>query len=191
MSAPLGTYALVGDCRTAALIGLDGSIDWLCWPRFDSDACFAALLGTPANGRWLIRPMDDSVWVSRRYRKDTLILETSFTTGTGMATLIDFMIPHRQGSHLVRLLKGVEGEVTLGMEFILRFGYGAAIPWVTRGKGGASRSTKEGSLFLLFAKRTAVVGPPPATERMSEVAGGRTTSKRLLPGASDGVTLME
>ena len=149
MSAPIETYALVGDCRTAALIGLDGSIDWLCWPRFDSDACFAALLGTPANGRWLIRPMDDSVSVSRRYRKETLVLETSFTTGTGMATLIDFMIPHQQGSHLVRLLRGVEGEVTLGMELILRFGYGAAIPWVTRGKDGALRAVAGPDMTVL------------------------------------------
>jgi len=136
VSAPIESYALVGDCRTAALVGLDGSIDWLCWPRFDSDACFAALLGTPEYGRWLISPTEPAA-VSRRYRKHTLILETSFATGSGKVTLIDFMVPQGGGSHLVRLLRGDEGEVELCMELILRFGYGATIPWVTRGKDGA------------------------------------------------------
>jgi GH15 family glucan-1,4-alpha-glucosidase len=100
VSSPIEHYALIGDCRTAALVGRDGSIDWLCWPRFDSDACFAALLGTPSNGRWLIGPVDDPVSISRRYRKNTLVLETSFTTADGKATLIDFMVPHGQGSDL-------------------------------------------------------------------------------------------
>jgi GH15 family glucan-1,4-alpha-glucosidase len=140
VSSPIEHYALIGDCRTAALVGRDGSIDWLCWPRFDSDACFAALLGTPSNGRWLIRPAADPVSISRRYRKNTLVLETSFTTADGRATLIDFMVPHQQGSDLVRVVRGDEGEVALRMELILRFGYGASIPWVTRGKDGAVRA---------------------------------------------------
>ena len=80
MSAPIESYGLIGDCQTAALVGLDGSIDWLCWPRFDSDACFAALLGQPSHGRWLITPCDETVEVSRRYRRDTLVLETTFKT---------------------------------------------------------------------------------------------------------------
>ena len=80
MTQPIENYALIGDCRTAALVGLDVSIDWLCWPRFDSDACFAALLGDPDNGRWLIAPRDDAARVSRRYRDGTLVLETSFAT---------------------------------------------------------------------------------------------------------------
>ena len=92
-------YGLIGDCQTAALVGRDGSIDWLCWPRFDSDACFAALLGNPGHGRWLIAPATDGpVEVSRCYRRDTLVLETTFRTGTGKATLIDFMLPRGRTS---------------------------------------------------------------------------------------------
>lgn len=149
MSASIESYALVGDCRSAALVGCDGSVDWLCWPRFDSDACFAALLGTPANGRWLICPSDEPTTVSRRYRKDTLILETTFETAGGTATVIDFMVPHGAGSDLVRLVRGDEGEVTLGLELILRFGYGAAIPWVTRGKDGAWRAVAGPDMTVL------------------------------------------
>src|SRR5690348_7804759 len=98
MSAAIEDYGLIGDCQTAALVGRDGSIDWLCWPSFDSDACFAALLGKPSHGRWLIAPVGsdrpgEAVEVTRRYRPDTLILETTFRTGTGAVTLIDFMLP--------------------------------------------------------------------------------------------------
>src|SRR2546427_7086412 len=89
-------YALIGDCESAALVARDGSIDWLCWPRFDSDACFAALLGAPEHGRWLIAPKADAARVTRRYRPDTLILETRFETDEGAATLIDFMPPRER-----------------------------------------------------------------------------------------------
>src|SRR5437868_14487616 len=91
MTNRIEDYALIGDCESAALVGRDGSIDWLCWPRFDSDACFAALLGTPEHGRFRIAPRDDIKRITRRYRKDTLILETHFETDDGAATLIDFM----------------------------------------------------------------------------------------------------
>src|SRR5215470_2653750 len=91
MACRVEDYALIGDCETAALVGRDGSLDWLCWPRFDSEACFAALLGAPDNGRWLIAPHDATARVSRRYRPGTLILETSFETHDGMVTLVDFM----------------------------------------------------------------------------------------------------
>jgi GH15 family glucan-1,4-alpha-glucosidase len=129
-------YGLIGDCETAALIGRDGSMDWLCWPRFDSDACFAALLGTPDNGRWLISPKGGQergrAHTTRRYRHNTLILETRFETGTGTATLVDFM-PVRNGySDIVRIVVGESGEVPMRVELVLRFGYGAVIPWVTR-----------------------------------------------------------
>src|SRR5882762_8742655 len=113
MSAPIESYGLIGDCQTAALVGLDGSIDWLCWPRFDSDACFAALLGKPSHGRWLITASDAPVSVSRRYRPDTLILETRFETETGSATLIDFMLPRGRASDLIRLVVGEKGEVAI------------------------------------------------------------------------------
>jgi GH15 family glucan-1,4-alpha-glucosidase len=132
MSAPIESYGLIGDCQTAALVGCDGSIDWLCWPRFDSDACFAALLGRPSHGRWLITTSHDIVKTSRCYRADTLILETTFQTSAGRATLIDFMLPRGHHSDLIRIVRGDEGEVPMCMELVLRFGYGATIPWVSR-----------------------------------------------------------
>ncbi|MGE5163287.1 MAG: glycoside hydrolase family 15 protein [Sphingobacteriales bacterium] len=130
MASRIEDYAMIGDLRTAALIGRDGSVDWLCWPRFDSDACFAALLGKPEHGRWQIVPKSDTALVKRRYRPNTLILETRFETNDGDATLIDFMPPH--SSQLVRIVKGEKGKVTFCNELILRFSYGAIVPWVTR-----------------------------------------------------------
>jgi GH15 family glucan-1,4-alpha-glucosidase len=115
-------YALIGDCETAALVGRDGSIDWLCWPRFDSGACFAAIVGTPAHGRWLVA----------RYRNGTLILETDFETADGAITLIDFMPLRGKASDVVRIVKGRRGRVAMRTEFVLRFDYGATVPWVTR-----------------------------------------------------------
>ena len=132
MASRIEDYALVGDCHTAALIARDGSVDWLCWPRFDSDACFAALLGSPDNGRWLMRPVAQDARVSRRYRTATLILETRFETGDGAITLIDFMPPRREHSHLVRIVKGERGRVAMRYELVLRFDYGSVVPWVTR-----------------------------------------------------------
>ena len=116
--ADIADYALIGDCETAALVSRDGSIDWLCWPRFDSDACFAALLGTPDNGRWRIAPKAEEFRVSRKYRADTLILETRFETDEGVATLIDFMPLRNDTSDLVRLVVGESGRVTMCMELI-------------------------------------------------------------------------
>ena len=132
MTQRIEDYALVGDCETAALIGRDGSIDWLCWPRFDSGACFAALLGGPEHGRWRLAPAGEIVRTERRYRGDSLILETTFVTAAGTATVIDFMPPVGPQSDLVRTVVGVRGEVHMRVELILRFGYGALVPWVTR-----------------------------------------------------------
>ena len=105
-------YGLIGDCETAALVGRDGSIDWLCWPAFDSDACFAALLGTHKHGRWLIAPAEEVTKSSRRYWDNTLILETRFETADGVVALIDFMPPRGKASDVVRLVRGVtrQGE---------------------------------------------------------------------------------
>jgi GH15 family glucan-1,4-alpha-glucosidase len=129
-------YALIGDCETAALVGRDGSIDWLCWPRFDSDACFAALLGTPDHGRWLIGPVDSDVRTGRRYRDGTLILETTFETGDGAATLIDFMpLRSSTSSDIVRILVGLRGKLAFRTELVVRFGYGATVPWASRTEG--------------------------------------------------------
>ena len=144
MSSRIEDYALIGDCETAALVSKDGSIDWLCWPRFDSGACFAALLGDANNGRWRIAPAaagaDANARIGRRYRRNTLILETEFTTadGGGAVVLIDFM-PVRGGrawSQLVRLVVGKRGTVPMRMELIVRFGYGGWAPWVTRSETG-------------------------------------------------------
>jgi GH15 family glucan-1,4-alpha-glucosidase len=132
LSQRIEDYALIGDCETAALVGRNGSIDWLCWPAFDSDACFAALLGTHKNGRWLIAPAGDVTATSRRYLGDTLILETRFETESGTVALIDFMPPRGKASDIVRLVRGVSGTVKMRMELVIRFGFGVDIPWVRR-----------------------------------------------------------
>lgn len=132
MSQRIEDYALIGDCETAALIGRNGSIDWLCWPAFDSDACFAAILGNHKNGRWLIAPVDDATCTSRRYLGNTLILETRFETKTGTIALIDFMPPRGKASDIVRLVRGLTGTVQMRMELVIRFGFGVDIPWVRR-----------------------------------------------------------
>ena len=129
-------YALIGDCRSAALVGRDGSVDWLCWPRFDSPACLAALLGSARNGRWRIAPSGTTATTTRRYRGDTLILETSFETEDGCAVLIDFMALDEPTPSLVRIVQGVRGRVAMSTSLTLRFDYGSAVPWVTQLEGG-------------------------------------------------------
>ena len=133
-------YALLGDCESAALVGRDGSIDWLCWPRFDSGACFAALLGGPEHGRWRIAPTEPVVSTARRYRGDSMILETTFTTPSGVVTVVDCMPPMGPRSDLVRLIIGVQGHVPMRVELVLRFGYGALVPWVTCEDDGSLRA---------------------------------------------------
>ncbi len=113
MSSPIEDYALIGDLQTAALVAKDGSLDWLCWPRFDSDACFAALLGDAQNGRWRVAPADPQVRVARRYRSNSLILETEFTTSDGVVTLVDFMPVRGRNSDVVRLVVGKLGVVAM------------------------------------------------------------------------------
>jgi GH15 family glucan-1,4-alpha-glucosidase len=132
MSRPIEDYGFIGNMLSCALVARDGSIDWLCLPRFDSDACFAALLGTNENGRWLIAPKDEPVSVSRRYRPGTTILETTFETATGAVTLIDFMPLAEDEEHVdvVRIVRGDRGNVEMRMEFVLRFDYGQTVPWV-------------------------------------------------------------
>jgi GH15 family glucan-1,4-alpha-glucosidase len=125
-------YAIIGNCETLALVGRDGSIDWLGLPRFDSPACFCALLGKPTHGRWLVAPTDGDAKVTRRYRGNTLILETVFATQTGVVSLTDFMSRRDGCADLVRVIHGLEGEVAMQMELVVRFGYGAVVPWVSR-----------------------------------------------------------
>jgi len=153
MPLPIEDYAIIGDCETAALVGRDGSIDWLCWPRFDSDACFAALLGTPQHGRWLIAPQEGTIRITRRYRPNTLILETRFDSAEGTATLVDFMPGHQAGSSIVRLIVGERGRVAMRTELVIRFGYGATVPWMMRLDDGTRRAVAGPDMMLL---RTAV-----------------------------------
>lgn len=141
-------YAIIGDCRSAALVDRSGSIDWLCWPRFDSDACFAALLGTAEHGRWLIEPCAKAR-VTRRYRDDTLILETRFETDEGAVTVIDFMPGNDSHPDLVRLVRGERGAVRMRTELIWRFGYGITVPWVTRHEDGTLRAVAGPDMVLL------------------------------------------
>jgi GH15 family glucan-1,4-alpha-glucosidase len=136
MPARIEDYALIGDGQTAALVGRDGSIDWLCLPRFDSGACFAALLGTPDHGRWRVAPVGDVARVERRYRDDTLILDTTFHTDCGTATLTDCMPLRERLPHLVRVVHGVRGSVRMATELVVRFDYGSIVPWVRKGNGG-------------------------------------------------------
>src|SRR5712675_934951 len=132
-------YALIGDCVTAALVGRNGSIDWLCLPRFDSAACFAALLGEPEHGRWMLAPADPSPRAKRRYLNGSLILVTMFETSAGAVEVVDFIGLRHGFSDIVRLVRGLRGRVAMQTEFILRFDYGAVVPWVERlPEGGIS-----------------------------------------------------
>ena len=130
-------YALISDLQAAALVSRMGSIDWLCFPRFDSGACFSSLLGTEENGRWLIEPVEAAQRASRRYRDETLILETEWETSTGVARVIDFMPPRGTAPDVVRIVEGVEGQVQMRMELVIRFDYGSIVPWVRRTNGQA------------------------------------------------------
>jgi GH15 family glucan-1,4-alpha-glucosidase len=126
-------YALIGDLHTAALVGRDGSLDWLCLPRFDSPACFAALLGSEKNGRWQIAPAGHVRDTKRRYRGETLVLETEFETDDGAVRLVDCMPVRRDVPRVVRVVEGVRGSVTMQMTMTVRFDYGHTTPWVSGG----------------------------------------------------------
>jgi len=132
MPSRIEDYAVIGNCETMALVGRDGSIDWLGLPRFDSGACFSALLGDSRHGRWLIAPAAGPARVTRRYRGDTMILETTFEVETGAAQVIDFMTRRGGASDLVRIVRGLRGTVAMRTELIVRFEYGSVVPWVSR-----------------------------------------------------------
>jgi len=158
VALPLEDYALIGDNETAALVGRDGSIDWLCVPRFDSGACLAALLGTADHGRWRLAPRGDVRAVRRRYRADTLVLETEFETADGAVRLVDCMPPRRRHPAVVRVVEGVRGRVAMEMELVVRFDYGSTVPWVRR--------LRDGTL-------TAIAGPDALALRTSARHRGR------------------
>jgi GH15 family glucan-1,4-alpha-glucosidase len=175
LSCQIEDYGLIGDCETAALVGRDGSIDWLCWPAFDSDACFTALLGTPRHGRWKIAPADGVTEISRRYWDNTLILETRFETADGVVALIDFMPPRGNASDVVRLVRGISGRVKLRMELVIRFGFGVDIPWVKR--------TDDGALLAICGPDMTVLRTPVETrgEDMTTVADFEVGEGETIP----------
>ncbi|HEY1384933.1 MAG TPA: glycoside hydrolase family 15 protein [Dongiaceae bacterium] len=189
MPSRIEDYALIGDCETAALVARDGSIDWLCWPRFDSPACFAALLGSPDNGRWLIAPTGRSQSIVRRYVDETLVLETTFTTADGEASVVDFMPPRVQDedtdvSDLVRLVIGRRGTVAMEMELVLRFDYGSAVPWVERLSDGSGVSGVVGPDRVILHTPVPVRGKEKRTVAEFSVKEGETIPFTLTHQAS-------
>jgi GH15 family glucan-1,4-alpha-glucosidase len=183
MALRIEDYAIIGDCETAALVGRDGSIDWLCWPRFDSGACFAALLGTPDNGRWLIAPDPPATRVRRRYWEDTLILETTFEGPHGAAKLIDFMPLRGTRSHLVRLVVGERGRLSFRTELVIRFGYGEIVPWVITSPDRSLRAVAGPDKVVLLTPVT-LRGEDFRTVGEFDIAAGETVPFVLTFGPS-------
>jgi GH15 family glucan-1,4-alpha-glucosidase len=183
VSSRIEDYALIGDCETAALVARNGSIDWLCWPRFDSGACFAALLGDPAHGRWLLAPADPQPRIERRYRPDTLILETDYITANGAVTVIDFMPIRDTTSDLVRMVVGRRGRVEMLTELVLRFDYGSAVPWVTRVDGRRLRAVS-GPDKVVLTTDVELFGEDLKTVAKFAIAEGETATFTLAYGPS-------
>jgi GH15 family glucan-1,4-alpha-glucosidase len=177
-------YALIGDCQTAALVGRNGSIDWLCWPRFDSPACFAALLGTADNGFWKIAPCDGAARIRRSYRPGTLVLETEFETAEGAVTLTDFMPVQSGQSDLVRIVAGRRGRVAMETEGVLRFDYGASVPWVTIGADRLSARAVAGPDMALLCSPVPLENRERRTWARFEVGAGDTLAFVLTHCAS-------
>ena len=163
-------YALIGDLQTAALVGRTGSIDWCCFPRFDSGACFAALLGDPNNGRWLVAPKTEVERTTRRYRHDTLILESVHTTAEGAIRVIDFMPPRGEAPDIVRIVEGLDGRVPMRSELVIRFDYGRTVPWVRR--VDHARVAVAGPDALCFRTEVDVRGEDMRTVAEFELAAG-------------------
>ena len=170
MAALIEDYGLIGDLQTAALVSRHGCIDWLCFPRFDSGACFSALLGDEENGRWSLRPASDITSARRRYRGDTLVLETELACDEGVVRLIDFMPPRGEAPDVVRIVEGVEGTVPMKMRLSIRFDYGSIVPWVRRRDEGLHAVA--GPDALLLATPIDLVGRNLHTEAEFDVAPG-------------------
>ncbi len=181
---PIEDYALIGDCNTTALVGRNGSIDWLCWPRFDSAACFAALLGTTEHGRWLIAPAGTDVHASRSYRDGGLVLETVFTSPGGTVALIDFMVPELSNSSVVRIVEGRTGRVDMTVDLALRFDYGASVPWVTRLPDGSGTVAIAGPELTALYTSVELEGRDMRTVANFAVAAGERVSFVLRHGPS-------
>jgi GH15 family glucan-1,4-alpha-glucosidase len=177
-------YGLVGDCCTAALVGRNGSIDWLCWPRFDSDACFAALLGDERNGRWSIGPRNGQVATSRSYRDDTMILESVFETDCGSFAIIDFMPTNRSHSSLVRIVEGRSGRVPVRSDLTLRFDYGSSVPWVRRLPDESGIAAIAGANLVVLRSPIVLRGEDLSTIAEFVVSEGERVPFTLTHGAS-------
>lgn len=173
-AAPIEDYALIGDCTTAALVSREGAVDWLCWPRFDSAACFAALLGEASQGTWRIAPLAPRPRIHRTYRNGTVILETVFATPEGEVALIDFMPVGENLSHLVRLVQGRRGRVPMRLLLALRFDYGAAVPWVTRLPEGGGLTAVAGPERVVLRTPVPLHGRGLMTVAEFSVAAGET-----------------
>ncbi len=173
MTQLIEDYALIGNNATTALVGRNGSIDWLGFPRFDSAACFAALLGSEENGHWTIAPKAERPTVTRRYRQGTLVLETEFSTSEGAVVLIDCM--DRRGDHqdVIRLVRGLRGRVRMQMELAIRFEYGTVIPWASRMEDGRLRAVA-GADQIIFATPINLRGEDLRTRADFEVEEGQT-----------------
>ena len=148
MALPIEDYALIGDLHTGALIGRDGSVDWLCLPRFDSPACFAALLGDPSHGRWQIAPDGHGAATRRRYAGDTLVLQTEWDTEAGTVRLVDFMPPRGKAADIVRIVEGVTGQVRMRSELVLRPDYGHIVPWIRHHERGITAIAGPDAVWL-------------------------------------------
>ncbi len=173
MTQLIEDYALIGNNATTALVGRNGSIDWLGFPRFDSAACFAGLLGSEDNGHWIIAPKEERPTVKRRYRPGTLVLETEFSTPDGTAVLIDCMDRHGEHQDVIRLVKGVRGRVPMLMQLVIRFDYGTVIPWVTRTDDGRLRAVA-GPDQIVLATPVKLRGEDLKTRAQFDVEEGQT-----------------
>lgn len=182
MSARLEDYAMIGDGETAALVRRNGAIDWLCWPRFDSDACFAALLGEERNGCWKIAPIDESAVITRRYQTDTLVLETDFETGSGAVRVIDFMPMRERHSVVARIVVGLRGTVRLRSSLVLRFNYGAISPWIDFRDDCVVAEI--GPDRIVFRAPVPLAGEAGGVEAVFEVQAGRRLAFSLAHGQS-------
>ena len=198
MTSKIEDYALVGNGRSAALIARDGSVDWLCWPRFDSDACFAALLGNASNGCWKLAPISGGVASSRRYIGDTLILESRFDTDDGSGTVIDFMPLQDDLPELVRVVRCTSGTMHMRMEFVVRFGYGQLIPWVTRLDDGTGIKAVVGPDMLILRTQVELCNEALKTYSDFTVAAGEEVhfslrygrAYKLIPAPRDARALL-
>jgi GH15 family glucan-1,4-alpha-glucosidase len=180
----ISDYGIIGDCRTAALIGRNGSIDWLCWPRFDSPACLAAILGDSRHGRWSITSSAETPGVQRSYRGETLILETVFETMEGVFAVIDFMAMNEECSTLVRIVEGRSGSCQARMNLTLRFNYGMSIPWVERLPDGGGLTAIAGPNLTVLRTTATLRGEDMSTSADFTIEAGQRVSFTLSFGAS-------